>query len=92
VIAAVVSAAIGQLSKPYTCVLLYGKDFDFKTTFQAGGFPSTHSSVCSLFLLIFPILSSACFGGGYVFLILLLFFVIYSQWWLLLHVLPLKGD
>lgn len=63
-IAAVVSAAIGQLSKPYTCVLLYGKDFDFKTTFQAGGFPSTHSSVCSLFLLIFPILSSACFGGG----------------------------
>lgn len=44
VIAAVVSAAIGQLSKPYTCVLLYGKDFDFKTTFQAGGFPSTHSS------------------------------------------------
>uniref|UniRef100_A0A6N2NIJ1 Uncharacterized protein n=1 Tax=Salix viminalis TaxID=40686 RepID=A0A6N2NIJ1_SALVM len=41
---AVVSAAIGQLSKPYTCVLLYGRDFDFKTTFQAGGFPSTHSS------------------------------------------------
>ncbi|KAJ6720696.1 ACID PHOSPHATASE/VANADIUM-DEPENDENT HALOPEROXIDASE-RELATED PROTEIN [Salix viminalis] len=44
VIAAVVSAAIGQLSKPYTCVLLYGRDFDFRTTFQAGGFPSTHSS------------------------------------------------
>lgn len=44
VIAAVVSAAIGQLSKPYTRVLLYGKDFDFNTTFQAGGFPSTHSS------------------------------------------------
>ncbi|KAJ6772477.1 ACID PHOSPHATASE/VANADIUM-DEPENDENT HALOPEROXIDASE-RELATED PROTEIN [Salix koriyanagi] len=44
VIAAGVSAAIGQLSKPYTCVLFYGKDFDFKTTFQAGGFPSTHSS------------------------------------------------
>jgi acid phosphatase family membrane protein YuiD len=91
VIAAVVSAAIGQLSKPYTCVLLYGKDFDFKTTFQAGGFPSTHSSVCSLFLLIFPILSSACFGG-LCFPYFATFFVIYSQWWLLPHVLPLKGD
>lgn len=74
-IAAVVSAAIGQLSKPYTCVLLYGKDFDFKTTFQAGGFPSTHSSVCSLFLLIFPILSSACFGGGVMFSLFCYFFL-----------------
>ncbi|XP_022718146.1 uncharacterized protein LOC111276656 isoform X2 [Durio zibethinus] len=43
-VAAAVSAAIGQLSKPFTSVILYGKDFDFKTAFQAGGFPSTHSS------------------------------------------------
>ncbi|KAE8713589.1 Acid phosphatase/vanadium-dependent haloperoxidase-related protein, putative isoform 2 [Hibiscus syriacus] len=43
-VAAAASAAIGQLSKPFTSVLLYGKDFDFKTAFQAGGFPSTHSS------------------------------------------------
>ncbi|XVF77748.1 hypothetical protein PTKIN_Ptkin14bG0071900 [Pterospermum kingtungense] len=43
-VAAAVSAAIGQLSKPFTSVILYGKDFDFRTAFQAGGFPSTHSS------------------------------------------------
>ncbi|XVE53781.1 hypothetical protein DITRI_Ditri03aG0029900 [Diplodiscus trichospermus] len=43
-VAAAVSGAIGQLSKPFTSVILYGKDFDFKTAFQAGGFPSTHSS------------------------------------------------
>lgn len=47
-VAAAASAAIGQLSKPFTSVLLYGKDFDFKTAFQAGGFPSTHSSVMLL--------------------------------------------
>lgn len=49
-IAAGVSAAIGQLSKPVTGCLLYGKDFDLKAAFQAGGFPSTHSSVCLLSL------------------------------------------
>ncbi|XP_017980052.1 PREDICTED: uncharacterized membrane protein YuiD isoform X1 [Theobroma cacao] len=43
-VAAAVSAAIGQLSKPVTSVILYGKDFNFRTAFQAGGFPSTHSS------------------------------------------------
>lgn len=43
-VAAGVSAAIGQLSKPFTSVILYGKDLDFKAAFQAGGFPSTHSS------------------------------------------------
>ncbi|XP_050234325.1 uncharacterized protein LOC126682632 isoform X1 [Mercurialis annua] len=43
-IAAAVSAAIGQLSKPFTSILFYGKDFDFRTAFGAGGFPSTHSS------------------------------------------------
>ncbi|XP_010542552.1 PREDICTED: uncharacterized protein LOC104815716 isoform X1 [Tarenaya hassleriana] len=44
IIAAGVSAAVGQLSKPFTSVFFYGKDLDFRTAFQAGGFPSTHSS------------------------------------------------
>ncbi|KAL6975031.1 hypothetical protein U1Q18_023825 [Sarracenia purpurea var. burkii] len=45
-IAAAVSAGIGQLSKPFTSAILSGNtnSFDFKTAFQAGGFPSTHSS------------------------------------------------
>lgn len=43
-IAAGVSGAIGQFSKPFTSVLLYGKTFDFRAVIQAGGFPSTHSS------------------------------------------------
>ncbi|KAI9104197.1 hypothetical protein K1719_023033 [Acacia pycnantha] len=43
-IAAVASAAIGQISKPFTSVFLYGKEFDIKAVVQAGGFPSTHSS------------------------------------------------
>ncbi|CAN0901871.1 Uncharacterized membrane protein YuiD [Linum grandiflorum] len=43
-IAAGVSAAIGQISKPFTSVLFYGRDVDFRSAFQAGGFPSTHSS------------------------------------------------
>ncbi|KAI4323313.1 hypothetical protein L6164_022928 [Bauhinia variegata] len=43
-IAAGASAAIGQFSKPFTSVLLYGKDFDLKRIIEAGGFPSTHSS------------------------------------------------
>lgn len=44
-IAAGVSMAIGQLSKPFSSVFLYGKEFDIKTVVQAGGFPSSHSSV-----------------------------------------------
>ncbi|KAK9937302.1 hypothetical protein M0R45_014102 [Rubus argutus] len=43
-VAAGVCAAIGQLSKPFTNVILYGKEFDFKATIQSGGFPSSHSS------------------------------------------------
>ncbi|XP_022861934.1 uncharacterized protein LOC111382255 isoform X2 [Olea europaea var. sylvestris] len=43
-IAAAVSAAIGQLSKPITSTILYGKNYDFKAVVHAGGFPSTHSS------------------------------------------------
>ncbi|KAK9684005.1 hypothetical protein RND81_10G180100 [Saponaria officinalis] len=44
IIAAGVSAAIGQVSKPFTGVVLYGRPFDIKAFIQAGGFPSTHSS------------------------------------------------
>ncbi|XP_023641286.1 uncharacterized protein LOC17893395 [Capsella rubella] len=43
-IAAGTSAAIGQLLKPFTSVVLYGKKLEFKSVLQAGGFPSTHSS------------------------------------------------
>lgn len=43
-IAAGVSAAVGQLAKPFTSVLLYGKSFNLRAVVQAGGFPSTHSS------------------------------------------------
>ncbi|KAG6605379.1 hypothetical protein SDJN03_02696, partial [Cucurbita argyrosperma subsp. sororia] len=43
-VAAGVSAAIGQLAKPFTSVLFYGREFNFRTAFGAGGFPSTHSS------------------------------------------------
>ncbi|KAM1032375.1 hypothetical protein ACFX2I_035961 [Malus domestica] len=43
-IAAGVSMAVGQLTKPVTSVILYGKEFDFKAVVQAGGFPSSHSS------------------------------------------------
>ncbi|XP_073313215.1 uncharacterized protein [Primulina huaijiensis] len=43
-VAAALSAAIGQLSKPFTSSILYGKKFDFRAAVQAGGFPSTHSS------------------------------------------------
>lgn len=42
-VAAAVSSAIGQVLKFSTKAILYGK-FDFKVAFQAGGFPSTHSS------------------------------------------------
>ncbi|XP_010275954.1 PREDICTED: uncharacterized protein LOC104610838 isoform X2 [Nelumbo nucifera] len=43
-VAAGVSCAIGQLSKPFTSALLYGNDIDFKTAVLPGGFPSTHSA------------------------------------------------
>ncbi|KAA8527212.1 hypothetical protein F0562_008559 [Nyssa sinensis] len=45
-IAAAVSAAIGQLSKPFTSAIIYGNknNFNFRAAFKAGGFPSTHSS------------------------------------------------
>ncbi|KAL2330940.1 hypothetical protein Fmac_018521 [Flemingia macrophylla] len=43
-VAAGVSVAIGQISKPFTSVFLYGKAFDIRTLVQAGGFPSSHSS------------------------------------------------
>lgn len=43
-VSVVVSAAIGQLTKPFASTILYGKKFDLRTAFHAGGFPSTHSS------------------------------------------------
>ncbi|XP_059278378.1 uncharacterized protein LOC132032710 [Lycium ferocissimum] len=43
-VAAAISAAVGQLMKPFTSSLFYGNEFNFKTALQAGGFPSTHSS------------------------------------------------
>lgn len=43
-IAAGISAAIGQLSKPFTSSLLYSRKFDLGSAIQPGGFPSTHSS------------------------------------------------
>ncbi|GAB2293110.1 hypothetical protein Dimus_027322 [Dionaea muscipula] len=43
-VAAALSGAIGQLSKPFTSVLLYRKPLIVKAAVQAGGFPSTHSS------------------------------------------------
>ncbi|GAU33280.1 hypothetical protein TSUD_279540 [Trifolium subterraneum] len=64
-IAAVVSMAIGQLSKPFTSVFLYGKEFDVKALVQAGGFPSSHSSAtvaCATLLGLERGLSDPIFG------------------------------
>ncbi|XP_045799624.1 uncharacterized protein LOC123893852 [Trifolium pratense] len=64
-IAAVVSMAIGQLSKPFTSVFLYGKEFDIKALVQAGGFPSSHSSAtvaCATLLGLERGLSDPIFG------------------------------
>lgn len=52
-IAAGISMAVGQLTKPVTSVILYGKEFDFKAVVQAGGFPSSHSSVSPLLLYFY---------------------------------------
>lgn len=64
-IAAGVSMAIGQLSKPFTSVFLYGKEFDIKALIQAGGFPSSHSSAtvaCATLLGLERGLSDPIFG------------------------------
>ncbi|KAJ4981638.1 hypothetical protein NE237_032475 [Protea cynaroides] len=42
-VAAVISGAVGQLSKPFTS-LLFGNDVNFKAAVSSGGFPSTHSA------------------------------------------------
>lgn len=55
------SAVIGQVSKPFTSVLLYGNkfEFDFSWITRSGGFPSAHSSVSfDAFELYFPDLLS----------------------------------
>lgn len=64
-IAAGVSMAIGQFSKPFTSVFLYGKEFDVKALIQAGGFPSSHSSAtvaCATLLGLERGLSDPIFG------------------------------
>ncbi|KAI3926727.1 hypothetical protein MKW92_016528 [Papaver armeniacum] len=43
-VASTLSALIGEFSKPFTSVLLYNEEFNFKDLFRSGGFPSTHSS------------------------------------------------
>lgn len=43
-IAAGVSTAIGQLSKPFTSPEGDAKHFDFRVAFRSGGFPSSHSA------------------------------------------------
>ncbi|XP_026425165.1 uncharacterized protein LOC113321467 [Papaver somniferum] len=43
-VASTLSALIGEFSKPFTSVLLYNEEFNFKNLFRSGGFPSTHSS------------------------------------------------
>ncbi|XP_058768754.1 uncharacterized protein LOC131642535 [Vicia villosa] len=64
-VAAGVSMAIGQFSKPFTSVFLYGKEFDVKALIQAGGFPSSHSSAtvaCATLLGLERGLSDPIFG------------------------------
>lgn len=64
-IAAGVSMVIGQISKPFTSVFLYGKEFDIKALLQPGGFPSSHSSAtvsCATFLGLERGLSDPIFG------------------------------
>lgn len=63
-IAAALSAAIGQLSKPITSTLFYGKNFDVKAAVQAGGFPSTHSSVMFSTILLMHMIIYLFFGLG----------------------------
>ncbi|KAI3414931.1 uncharacterized protein J3R85_015736 [Psidium guajava] len=43
-ISAGISAAIGQLSKPFTSPEGDAKIFDFRTAIRSGGFPSSHSA------------------------------------------------
>ncbi|CAI8589668.1 unnamed protein product [Vicia faba] len=64
-VAAGVSMAIGQFSKPFTSLFLYGKEFDIKALIQAGGFPSSHSSAtvaCATLLGLERGLSDPIFG------------------------------
>lgn len=77
-ISAAVSATIGQLSKPFTSAILYGNsnNFDFKTAFRSGGFPSTHSSaaVATAMSLGFERgLSDAVFGLAVVYASLIMY-------------------
>ncbi|KAK4371667.1 hypothetical protein RND71_007051 [Anisodus tanguticus] len=46
-IAAAISAAVGQLMKPFTSTLFYGNEFNFKTALHAGGFRETHNVIAT---------------------------------------------
>lgn len=94
------SAAIGQLSKPFTSVLLYGKDLDIRATVQAGGFPSTHSSVLpclplinnlyiNVLIFIYLVITIGEFNIFY--LIKFLCLLTDRQWWLPRQPLAWKG-
>lgn len=43
--AAAISGAVGQLSKPLTSAIRTGKGIDLWAAVSAGGMPSTHSAV-----------------------------------------------
>ncbi|KZV32900.1 hypothetical protein F511_01411 [Dorcoceras hygrometricum] len=74
-VAAALSSAIGRLSKPFTSAILYGKKFDFRAAIQAGGFPSTHSSVIFFFnILLFATgFSDVIFGLAIVYASLIMY-------------------
>ncbi|CAL5367786.1 unnamed protein product [Camellia sinensis] len=75
----VLISVAGQLSKPFTSAILYGNsnNFDFKTVFRSGGFPSTHSSaaVATAMSLGFECkgLSDAVFGLAVVYASLIMY-------------------
>ncbi|KAL5707013.1 hypothetical protein ACHQM5_025114 [Ranunculus cassubicifolius] len=43
-IAAAISAAIGQITKPFTTSLIYGENLNLRRIVGSGGFPSSHSA------------------------------------------------
>ncbi|XP_043703109.1 uncharacterized protein LOC122653223 [Telopea speciosissima] len=75
-VAAAISGAIGQLSKPFSSSLLYGKAVDFKAAVSPGGFPSTHSSgvvAAATSLALERGFSDSIFGMAVVFAVLVMY-------------------
>ncbi|XP_042514580.1 uncharacterized protein LOC122089145 [Macadamia integrifolia] len=75
-VAAAISGAIGQLSKPFTSSILYGKDVNFKAASSSGGFPSTHSSgvvAAATSLALERGFSDSIFGMSVVFAVLVMY-------------------